>query len=580
MPQAFATFGVHGRLPDDVHEVLTLAEEYREKLCALYQERHERTIDLRNERFPALWNALVEYESSKARCNEIEKTIKAHHAKVRDRNAVKYDQRGELEQARAARDAALERVKACRAQWAATLTAWRKWFKSAADWKNVKSLAKRRLAYEALSYPTEDGLAAMELSFVEPSAVEALGRLDLECDLRERELSAEYQAKGLASGIRGEIDEASQPKLSKTGTGTRYVYGRKPDIRPWKKLTLQFVGGLSFEAALEGTRAFKLTDLGRRYYLVHQQIGTADHPRLISYRAKIDKPFPANIRFQLWSLKVEGELFVGRNKAGIVREITRHKAYVIPTIADNIAKPTGSGLLQCRLSWRRVPGGVQVAEFHGPHVDERLVLPDWLVEARMEAKHTLAGCDSEANEWLASVGASPKTGQKQGVVALRQYCFTHPDDAQAKSFLEMMVLEDHDARRQSQRAIRCIEKIYETVTRRVCSLHGELSLAKCDLARKRKYDKRNLLAQDAMPEPVRELLFAVAPGKLKALLEGYGLVASDEVVADLPGDARDDEKTDVFSSWVKSIGRRMAQGEEKSNGSRKQDRKALASGDL
>lgn len=588
MTQALGTFGVRGRIAEDAHEVLAIAEEYRVALCALYQERHERTIDLRNERFPALWNALVEWESAKARCAALENEIKAHHAKIRDRNAVKVDQRGDLEAARAARASALEMVKAGRAQWAATLTAWRRWFGAQADWKNVKALAKRRVAYAAMRFPTGAAdlatvidPAKLDASLVDFAALETYGRLDMECDLRERELSAEYQSRGLASGIRGEIDEASAPKLSKNGTGTRYVYGRPPDVRPWRKLTIQFVGGLSLDAAQEGTSQFRLTHEGGRMWRVQQQIGTASNPRLISYRVNMHRPFPPGTRLQRWSLCVTGEPVVLVNKIGVQREVIRHRATVIPIVAANLDKPVGSGVLHCRLSWRRVPGGgVQVAEFRGPHVSEKLILPAWLVEKRMEAKATLAGCDSEANEFLALLGERPQPRRRQGVVALRQYCFTHPDDAQARSLLDSMVLEVHRARRETKRAIRCIEKVYETVSYRVCRLHGELALKETDLEKKKRYDKRNLLAQDAPPEPVRELMHAVAPGKLKAMLEGYGLLASDEVVDWDAGDARGGRSTDVFSSWVDSLGRAGEQNGGENGGSRKAERKAVSGGGL
>ncbi|MDE2472957.1 MAG: hypothetical protein KGL35_30665, partial [Bradyrhizobium sp.] len=152
-------------------------------------------------------------------------------------------------------------------------------------------------------------------------------------------------------------------------------------------------------------------------------------------------------------------------------------------------KPTGDGTLYCRLSWRRVPGGVLVAEFRGPHACESLVLPDRIVQARMDSKLTLAGCDTEANEFLATIGERPQTGRRQGVVALRQYCFANPDHNAARGLLNSLVLESYLARRVSRRAIRSIEKIYETVVRRVCSLHGEIALAKTDLVRKKKYDE-------------------------------------------------------------------------------------------
>lgn len=574
MPQALGSFAVVGRLPEPVFAVLELADEYRQKLCSLYRERHERTVNLRNERFPALYAALVEFEAAGARVAEIERGIKSHHAKIRDRNAVQAEQRSDLQEARRRRSEAQQLVKAGRERWAAVLVGWRKWFSAQTNWKNVKALNKRRDAYAQLGFPASlEQLAAvlgaeskLDVSLVDLAALEAYGRLDLECDLRERELSAEYQAKGLSSGIRGEIDEASQPKIGKSGPGTRYEYGRTPNVRPWGKLTTQFVGGLSLDAAIEGTRQFRIEGCGGKIRRVWQQIGTAANPQLVDYLVKFHRPIPAEIKFQLWSLVVEGEQVVLKNRDGVIREVTRHKAHVVPIVAANLDKPTGDGVLHCRIGWKRAPcGGVQVVEFRGPHVNERLILPAWLVDARMDAKATLAGCDSEANEYLARLGEAPKTGRRQGVVALRQYCFSHPDDQRAREFLGGLALEVYLGRREARRAVRAIEKIYETVTARVCRLHAELALAAPDLARKRRYATRDLLAQNAPAEPVRELLFAVAPGKLKALLSGYGLLASSEVVDWEAGAARD---TDIFRSWVNSLGRRGASATRKNEAAR------------
>ena len=55
---------------------------------------------------------------------------------------------------------------------------------------------------------------------------------------------------------------------------------------------------------------------------------------------------------------------------------------------------------------------------------------------------------------------------------------------------------------------------------------------------------------DPVPPASREIMFAVAPGKLKALIDGYGLASSD-VAYEVPADARE---TDLFSTYIANIG--------------------------
>lgn len=537
MTQALARCGVYGRPGPDEIDVLELADAYRRELCALHQERHEALIDLRNRLFPTLLPALFERERLWYEIAAIEREIKAYHSHVGDRNAVTVEQEQRLKAAREARKKAVARAKAELAPWSALLKEFRAVYKDAADWKNVKSLDKRIDALRAIQWPEH---------------LRELAELWIDYDLQERELSRRYQDRGLHSAIRAEIVAASKPKIGKTGPGMRYQYGRRLDIKPWSKITLQFGdGGLSVADALAGNnRQFSLAPVytnhkakgDKTVYRVRQKIGVGDSVRWIEYTCKLHRELPPEAILKRWSLVVEGD-----------------KRYVVP-IVDNIdiSKPTGQGVLTYDLHWTVRKAGVEVASFFGTHVNERLVIPNWIVESRMAHKDTQQRCDLLANELLAQRGATPQPNCKQGVEALADWCDKHPSDYAAANQLDDMRHRLRVSLKESQRAIRCIEKIYETVARRVCQLHSQIVPDPIDLRQVKRYDTRDLLRVDVVPQRSREIMHALAPGKLKALLTRYGLevVASGAVADNLPGSVRPDEETDLFTSYVNGLGRK------------------------
>lgn len=533
MTQAIATFGVYGQPSDDERAVLDLADEYRRELCLLYQQQHNETVDLRDKLYPGLFAAMVESERLYAEIHDLEKAIKAEHSEARDRNAISDEQREHLESLRLARKQAQAEIVSQKKPWLAMLKEFRAVLREAADWKNVKSLAKRRVAYASLAWPAH---------------LADYAEMWLRIDLDRRELGERYQAAGLHSAIRAEIVEASQPKLGKDKPGIRYRYGHQPNPRPWEKLPLHIPGGLTLADAIAGqSRSLRLTAIYANHpaggmetvYEVRQQIGTADWPRMIAYRMKLDKEVPLSAQINRWSLVVRGR-----------------KRFVVPTAtAMDFSKPIGKGLLTYDLTWTVRKSGVQVCEFVGEHVHERLILPTWLVEKRMAVSAAQTACDNAANEFLEQRGIarSKSPGSLHGVEALADFCGMHPQDNAAANKLYDFQRRLKRAHKDAASAIGCIEKIYETVAKRVCCLHSELAADPLNLAKVKRYDKRDLLREDVLPKPSRELLHAVAPGKLSALLKRYGL-ASAEVPEGFPGTARSKPTTDVFTSWIASIG--------------------------
>lgn len=554
--RALCTFGVGFRreLPLE-RSVLAVADEFRTAICDLYQERHEAVVDLRNELFPRLYAALVEYERLYWSIVDCERRIKAYHSEVRDRNAVSPTLDAELRALREQRTASQNAVRAGRGDWSQVLRTWSAWWRTRADWKNVKSLAARRLLYAAVETPevwsqyeadltAADAAAGRETRAwppVDPTALVRYGALWMDFDLRERDVYSVFAGR-LHPAIRAEIVESSQPKLKIDAPGMRYQYGRRPEPKPWEKLSLQFVGGLSWADAVAGkSRQFGATlwrrnAAGDAFYRIRQQIGTQASPLEISYILCADRPIPPEAILQRWTLAVRPN---GKREA-------------IPIVKWDHSKPSGEGALAYRLRWTKRKAGVEVAQFWGDHVQERLVIPQHIVDLRQALKREQTACDLAANAVLARRGATPATGRRQGVAALVDYVRDNPDDSGAAESLGDFQRRLASALRTSQRAVGCIEKIYETVASRVCRLHATITPSTLDIASLKRYDSRDLLAGNAAVQPVREILHALAPGKLKAILDGYGLAKTD-VAPEPPRDARE---TDLFTTYVASIGGR------------------------
>lgn len=527
--RVYATFGVYGRPSEDEQQVLELADEFRLALANLLHRRHRAVTDYRDEHFPELWAAMTEFERWRARIYEIEKAIKAYHSEVRDRNAVTEAQSAELIAARDQRSRWLEAIRAHREDWYTHLRAFSTWWGAAADWKNVKSLARRREAYASLRPPPQ---------FASYCAIHQ------QLDLEERELSRAYQDRGLHSAIRAEIVEATQQKFGETGPGMRYWYGERPTPKPWRKLTLQFSGGVRWRDVLDNnvigltaTPIYTNHPAGgaETVYEITQQIGTRELPHTVSYSVKLDKPIPDESVIQRWSLV---------NDKG--------RRSIMPIIKDIPPKRQGDGTFEYTLSWSQRPNGVEIAQFVGEHVQESLVLPTWLVAKRMSYAAAQQACDNRANDFLETRGISrsKRPGSRHGVIALGDYFSEHPTDLTAGNLLDTLQGELRRTSKAAASALRCIEDIYRSTAAKVCRLHAAVFHPAVPLQRAKRYAKRDLLKRDPMTKEERELLHAMAPGKLRAAVAAYGL-ASGTVRPERP--YRPD--TDLFTTYVNTLGR-------------------------
>lgn len=531
--QALASFGVYGSAGEDELAVLELANEFREAYCLLQWEWHRTECNLRDVLIPTLFPAMVEASHVAALIWQCEREIKAYHSHVRDRDAVTQEQDQRLRDLRDQQQQAAAILRPLRSQWIARLKAWRDWRKAAADWKNVKSLVRRREAYAALVWPNEHA---------------QIGTAWCEWDLRCRELSESFQNRGLHSSIRAEIIAASKPKLGKDGPGMSYEFHRSPKPKPWQKITLQIAGGLSIAGAESGIGSLSLTPRyenhkargAERIYRVRQQIGTISHPRWVEYSVKFHRPLPENLRIQRWTLVVKGS-----------------RRTCVPVFAGvELRKPRGEGTVTCTIDVQRVAGGVRVATFAGCNINETLIVPQWIVEEAMAVSAAQIIADTQANSLLAERGEPTPHARFQGTTALLAYCKRNPDDTAAAE-----ELRGHErclavALKESQRARRCITSIYETVTYRVAARHSTLVLISPNLAKQKRKKTRDLLQPDPLSDNVRLLRQTVAPGRLKELLLRSGMedgegAASDEAQREHPVVARG---TDVFTTYIAELG--------------------------
>jgi hypothetical protein len=537
---ALGRFGVYGRPGDDEQAVLALALEYRERLADSHYREYMATVDLRNEMFPELLDALKLFEAVKSQIYQVEKRIKEHHSEVRDRNAVAPPDDSELRTLRQDRDRLAAEIKPLRKAWADVHSRFRQHKKDASPpcgWKQIQTLEKRINAYDAIAWPSD---------LREYAAVRLAG------DIERRRLTREYQDGGLYFAIRGEIDEATKPKYTKTGPGVRYRWGRKPELRPWTNITMQFGGGgLPVRDAIAGRcPGFRITPIYTNHKAsrtvsvveVTQQMGTKEHPRQITYRCKLHVPLPATATLQRWTLVIDGR-----------------KRYAIPIVSGLEAEtPCGCGILRCSLGWSAVSGGVRVASFASEHVREELIVPDWLISRRLGVAAAQIETDAAANGFLETRGIAasktPGNGVLFGVSALDDYCGKHPADGSAAELLYQSQRRLDRARKNAARALRCIVKIYETAVHRLASLHDRIADDyTIDLQRLKRYSTRDLLRRDAPAKEVRERRDAVAPGKLQSLLRSSGMrhIASGDVPSDVPGTSRE---TVVIRSYVDSLG--------------------------
>lgn len=562
-------YGVLAEAGERERYLLTLADEYRLALFGSYLAEHRETQAFRAQLLPDLADAERRLELVGAVIHYWETQIKATHSEVRDRNAVTDEQREQLAAARERRREYARRARKGRAKWKAFFAAYRAAWKAHADWKNVKSIEKRAVEVRridwAASLAAAESTARGEIDAAEDAAAEKSRRrydavdwnvdagllqefadIVIPRDMERRHLSRAYQDRGLNSGTRGEIDAATRPKIAKDGPGIRYKSTWTDPPKPWRKLVVQFAGGLRVGDALAGrSKALTLSPHRRENSMrFAQQIGTQKLPQTATGVFRAHRPLREDDVIQRWALVIE------QRPDDTADGYWKRTVHV--TVARNLPpKSGGKDVLGCRLSWTRRKAGVEVARFWSATVNESLILPNWLLENRMRLHDVQAVCDHAANEALKRLGRDVR--KSSGVSALGDALHDGAGDDEARRLHERLTRAVRRAKHQTRWATNAIRKIYETVAARLAATHGAAwGLDALDLRRLKQYATRDLLKEDRIPLRSRTLLAAVAPGKLKAAIQA-ALPASDEEPPEPPGDAR---KSDIFTSYVASLGPR------------------------
>lgn len=554
--------------------VLALADEYRFARHASHHEEHRKIIDFRNNLFPELFAAMRLFETCKAKIYELELAIKQHHSRVRDRNAVMEEQEKALRALRDSRKALLKDVQEKRNVWFAFQAQFRLAVQQAADWKNIKTLERRIEQLARIDW--EESVSAArsnaEKKFTAESPGEKRDALErkfestwgeefptnwfnlysqivFECDLSRRRLSREYQDRGLHSSIRGEIDKATKPKLSKNGEGTRYRYGFTDKPKPWMKLSLQFSGGLLVASSFAGRNPQLEMNRRGRIIQVSQQIGTAAFPQRLTYRFKVPKSgpeLPMDAKIQRMSL--------------VVKQIPddtpdgRWERYITFTVDKDLPpKHKGTHRLDCKLRWTMRKEGVEVAEFSSPVCRERLIVPRALIERRLAMSVAQCECDNEANRFLDKAGIDVSEIKPSGLAGLANFVHEHPGNKRADNLLLHLNRKLRHSWRIQRSAMRAIEHLYFNVAKRLAEIHGSIEIQEINLSNLKRYATRDLLKDDLLPPRSREILHAVSPGKLKSALLRAMPKASGEVTEKTPAVLACDETTNVFTTYVNSF---------------------------
>lgn len=565
-------FGVYCEAGRPERDVLELADEYRLGLCQHHWQELRETTAFRNRLVPGIERLEWQLDAVGLVIWTIERDIKRHHSDVRDRNAVTDEQREALAAARERRQGYSAALREKRERWAAFLATYKASWNQLADWKNVKSLERREEMYRDPDWgrALDDARRTLEAAAndesldprereaarkryekcdwsVSPALLAEYGAIVMPHDLARRQLSREYQDRGLHSGIRGEIDPASRPKRGKDGPGIRYNCKAFEPPAPWRKLVVQFPGGLTVADAAAGRSRMLRIERGEnpRIVRVYQRITGGASPVEIDYLVKVHRTLRLDDVIMRWALVIDQRQ--DRTPDGYWKR-TAHVTLQHDLPSKHQA---GGPPLYCRLRWTVRRAGVEVAEFWSERVHERLILPHWLVDRRILLAETQAAVDRRANDLLEQHGVTVSGRQSTGLAALQDHLREHPDEELQRNlgFLERRV---HRARQVQRWSISTITKIYETVAYRLAAIHGAVWIKPLDLATVKRYNTRDLLREDRIPRDSRKVLAACAPGRLKDRLL-KAMPASDEAEPPEPDAARG---SDVFTSYVALLGAR------------------------
>lgn len=551
----WAKCGVRGFATKAEKKMLALATEYKQRLAELHYWQHCAEIEARNRLFPELWTALTRFEIARAAQRDCESAIKRENSDsafkhknsnkkgralknktheqlfaelkrlktvVSSRHEVVVQERQKYNAVKKSIEAAIEAtilpphvlsmLETNDEQKEAKKAAKKKFRDSL--FKNVKGIEKKRKVYSDI------------LSRIDDPVVRELKTIEWDADLEMKRLNKEYQDRGLNSGTRGDIDVAVKPKTKKDGPGMKYVCGEFPQVEPVNTLTVQFGdGGVTQEKLLGGKgkvtmvpatqrqrvrKDYSETNAQKKFteFGVRQQIGTDKLPVFAEYRVNVHKPLPEDIIIQQWKLCFD--------------EFDKRSVSLIVSHKDGFQKKTGEGTFTVDSGHKTQEcGGIKVADFLGDNVNEKLILPSWLVKAFNEVHDRAAEIDESAKQFLEHRAIKIRKNRPQ---AIQKIAKDKPDDGEANAWVAWYTRVWAQRNRKWRRLIRIRNKIFENAVARLRATHSHYIQDNVSYSKMSRNATRDVTDESAKLNTIaRRNRQIAAPGTLLEMLKKSGL---------------------------------------------------------
>lgn len=522
--RGWARYGVRG-LTDQGQPQLELANAFKRELAHLHHEHHRTRISLRNQFFPALWKACVEFEISRAKhaviaeqlahCDMIIGGLKKQKSEARKAKTDTAIIQEQLDSANTAkkcladeRDAfkrtVVDPLHAMRhvgyQEYNARLASYNDAIKEVK--KSVAGLGPNHSARKAIVLP----------SYPADSFEHAHQQMNANFDVAIKALGKEFQSLGLASGIRGEVTEAV--------SAMKFTFDRQPFTREYDSFPVQFkkdnkrgIECPTFAELSTGRQGLQLTYLGSgagknndcHLYEVVQQIGNKAAPAELRYDLLVHRLWPVNARCQRWTLRMD-------SSKSYVTVILAQPPVV--AVCDQPIYVTND----YSMGRTRPDGGINVCYFLGANINEEVFIPGWLVEKFHSIEAVDAMIDKSAGELLSSLDVSLK-GNK--LVTIRRLAET---SASARTWL---VWRDREWARRNKlhhQAINARQNIFQTAVARVAQSHTHLIEDQIELADLKRKKTRDRAEPNTLNDSVRRNNQIAAPGELRKYLRASGLI--------------------------------------------------------
>jgi hypothetical protein len=563
--RGWAKFAIRG-LPDNFRGILDLANEFKYELMCLTQKKEADLLDLRNRFFPEYWEERQRFFNQVVpKAGELKKQLATHdmligglthemneltslHAAEKSKggdvsrigNQIKL-LKVRLAEAKVAKKVAVKELNSYAAyqktQYEIVQAAGIEYRERCAAF--AARLKQRSEEIDALGYGPSSHLRRdypwpqWDVGSFEEARHERLRKFDKDT----KELSRQFQLKGLHSDIRAEIVKAveamtfenwrpprwdeMQPcnSLSLQLKSTKRTdYDAQPTIvKGRKKYPKKEVPCPTFDELLaSGWSGLKLTYLGSgsggrddcHLYHVAQNIGTADDPQWIEYDILLHRPWPKHARLQQWHVQIDERPYV---------------TVILSTEGEADPQPVSYVANDYSTGRERADGGLSVAHFVGESINEEVYLPSWLVRRFHDVYAIDAAMDKSAGDLLESLGLSTK-GNK--IRAIRRAAV---ESLRASNWLDWRDREWARRNKLHSRAINARRHIYRVAAYRIAKLHTHLIEDPAELATLKENKNRDRRREKSLNDTARRNFQIAAPGELRKYLRESKLDCSIKV---------------------------------------------------